>query len=243
MTSGRILADGSVVAAVGRHGAADPAFARGTPAPHSSALECLGLDCQVPLDPRQLGVTQTGPVVLPPDVVIDDPTRHPTGMSGEHGNLKGRRRDATRRRFETPTGRRLEAPLTVVTGTSLQEYRGGSQPFRCDYCGSNQRSPDPFPFPIRPNAEWAQDQYVDQLSPCVEPPKAQPDMADGLNTVDGDETRLREPSGNHVAPQGSDIPVVSKRLGDHPVDGVTLASSLRSYLHDRRFSPRTPDSE
>src|SRR3954468_24041553 len=92
--------------------------------------------------------------------------------------------------------------------------RGLPAPFRCDYCGSNQRGPDPFPLSIRPNAEWAQDQYVDKLSPCVEPPKAQPDMADRLNPVDGDETRLREPSGNHVAPQRSDIPVVSKRLGD-----------------------------
>src|SRR4051794_25713712 len=128
MTSGKILADVSVVAAVGRQGGGDPAFCRCTPAPPRAGLECLRLDCQVPLDPRQLGVTQTGPVVLPPDVAIDDPTRHPTGMSGEHGNLKGRRRDATRRRFETPTSRRLEATLTVVTGTALQEYRGGSQP-------------------------------------------------------------------------------------------------------------------
>src|SRR4051794_23740665 len=99
------------------------------PAGEGAYPDRLRLDSELPLDSRQARIAQTGPVVLPPHIAVNDPTHHPIDMPRQQGNLKGRLRGAPRRRFKVPAPRRLEATPTVVRGASLQEHRGSSQPF------------------------------------------------------------------------------------------------------------------
>src|SRR5262245_43002989 len=193
--------------------------------------EPLRLDVQRSLDLRQLWVTQTSRVVLPPHVAIDDPTDHPARMTGQQGHLKGRLGRSQRRCLKALVARPLEATPTVVGRASLEEQGWGSQPFSRVDRGAHQPRPYPFALSIRSNAKRAQDQYVDQLSSRVEPSVAQPDMADHIVALDGDQTCPAEAASNHVGPDRCDLPAIRKRRSYHPPDGVPLAMALGSYLH------------